>query len=68
MPILAYHIPVDLCLVLDKASFEYATYLVKTDDLYEATKPSDTFTEKSRGWFLVYTWNQRRFGSGSGSK
>jgi glutathione gamma-glutamylcysteinyltransferase len=53
-PIAAYHEPTDQCLVMDVARFKYAPFWVPVKDLYEATKPIDSVTNKSRGWFLIY--------------
>lgn len=53
-PVAAYHEETDRCLVLDVARFKYAPYWVSIDDLYNATKPHDDLTKKSRGWFMVY--------------
>ncbi len=53
-PIAAYHEETDQCLVLDVARFKYSPYWVKVCDLYEATRPIDSITKKSRGWFLNY--------------
>lgn len=53
-PIAAYHEETDQCLVLDVARFKYSPYWVKVSDLYEATRPVDSMTKKSRGWFLNY--------------
>ena len=36
------------------ARFKYAPYWVSVSDLFEATKPEDQATGRSRGWFLVY--------------
>ncbi|RKP08591.1 Phytochelatin synthase-domain-containing protein [Thamnocephalis sphaerospora] len=40
-------------LVLDVARFKYPSYFCHTRMLYEATKPLDRTTGKSRGWFLL---------------
>ena len=53
-PVAAYHEETDRCLVLDVARFKYAPYWVSIHDLYNATKPYDALTRKSRGWFMVY--------------
>mmetsp|Transcript_527 Transcript_527/g.628 ORF Transcript_527/g.628 Transcript_527/m.628 type:complete len:472 (-) Transcript_527:177-1592(-) len=53
-PVAAYHEGSDMCLVLDVARFKYAPYWVSVEDLYEATKPVDPMTGKSRGWFMMY--------------
>ena len=53
-PIAAYHKQSDQCLVMDVARFKYAPYWVSVSDLFEATKPEDETTGKSRGWFLMY--------------
>jgi len=53
-PVAAYHEPTDQCLVLDVARFKYAPYWVPVKDLYESTRPIDSMTNKSRGWFLLY--------------
>jgi hypothetical protein len=42
-----------LVLVLDVARFKYPSYFCQTKLLYEATKPLDRTTGKSRGWFLL---------------
>lgn len=52
-PVAAYHPPTDSCLVLDVARFKYAPYWVSVEELYEATKPLDETTGKSRGWFVM---------------
>ena len=52
-PIAAYDPPSDSCLILDVARFKYAPYWVSVHELYEATKPIDESTGKSRGWFLL---------------
>ena len=62
---MAYHPPTDLCLVLEVARLKYASYWLKMDDLYKATRPSDPAMEKSRGYVLVYHPNSRRISSGS---
>ena len=51
-PIAAYHEPSDRCLILDVARFKYSPYWVSITDLYEAMKPLDQTTNKSRGWFM----------------
>ncbi|KAL9190952.1 hypothetical protein ACHAXT_000658 [Thalassiosira profunda] len=53
-PVAAYHPPTDSCLVLDVARFKYAPYWVSVEELYEAMKPPDKATGKSRGWILMY--------------
>jgi glutathione gamma-glutamylcysteinyltransferase len=53
-PVAAYHEETDRCLVLDVARFKYAPYWVSINDLYNATKPHDALTKKSRGWFMIY--------------
>ena len=53
-PIAAYHPPSDSCLVLDVARFKYAPYWVSVNELYDAMKPLDNVTNKSRGWILMY--------------
>lgn len=53
-PIAAYHEATDQCLVMDVARFKYAPFWVSVKDLYEATRPKDSVTNKSRGWFLIY--------------
>lgn len=52
-PVAAYHPPSDSCLILDVARFKYSPYWVSIGELYEATKPQDESTGKSRGWFVV---------------
>jgi len=52
-PVAAYHPETDSCLVLDVARFKYAPYWVSVEELYEATKPIDETTGKSRGWFVM---------------
>jgi len=52
-PVSAYHPATDSCLVLDVARFKYAPYWVSVEELYEATKPLDETTGKSRGWFVM---------------
>ena len=53
-PIAAYHEASDMCLILDVARFKYSPYWVTVSDLYEATLPLDSVTNKNRGWFLNY--------------
>ena len=53
-PIAAYHEASDRCLILDVARFKYGPYWVKVPDLYEATRPLDSITNKSRGWLMNY--------------
>ena len=53
-PIAAYHEATDQCLVMDVARFKYAPFWVSVKDIYEATRPIDSVTNKSRGWFLIY--------------
>eukprot|EP00557_Chaetoceros_sp_GSL56_P002932 CAMPEP_0176489190 /NCGR_PEP_ID=MMETSP0200_2-20121128/7146_1 /TAXON_ID=947934 /ORGANISM="Chaetoceros sp., Strain GSL56" /LENGTH=430 /DNA_ID=CAMNT_0017886295 /DNA_START=477 /DNA_END=1770 /DNA_ORIENTATION=- len=53
-PIAAYSEETDRCLLLDVARFKYPPYWVSVQDLYESTRPRDSMTNKSRGWFLVY--------------
>lgn len=53
-PIAAYHPPTDSCLVLDVARFKYAPYWVSVAELYDAMRPVDKSTGKSRGWILMY--------------
>jgi hypothetical protein len=53
-PIAAYHEPTDQCLVMDVARFKYAPFWVSVQELYEATRPHDAVTKKSRGWVLIY--------------
>lgn len=36
------------------ARFKYSPYWVTVSDLYEATRPLDSVTNKNRGWFLNY--------------
>jgi glutathione gamma-glutamylcysteinyltransferase len=72
-PIAAYHEATDRCLILDVARFKYGPYWVTVPDLYEATKPEDTMTDKSRGWFLNYPpkssiWNSNEGGKEIGYK
>ena len=52
-PVAAYHPPTDSCLVLDVARFKYSPYWVSVEELYEAAKPIDETTGKSRGWFVM---------------
>jgi len=54
-PIAAYHEGTDQCLVLDVARFKYAPYWVPVIDLYQATRGKDRVTNKSRGWFKMYS-------------
>mmetsp|Transcript_20411 Transcript_20411/g.28706 ORF Transcript_20411/g.28706 Transcript_20411/m.28706 type:complete len:229 (+) Transcript_20411:80-766(+) len=56
-PIAAYHEPSDSCLVLDVARFKYAPYWVSVTELYDATRPVDSVTALSRGWFNMYPPN-----------
>ncbi len=51
-PVAAYHESTDRCLILDVARFKYSPYWVSVTDLYEAMKPLDPTTKKSRGWFM----------------
>lgn len=53
-PIAAYSEETDKCLVLDVARFKYPPYWVSVQDLYESTRPLDSMTNKSRGWFIIY--------------
>jgi len=52
-PVAAYHPPSDSCLILDVARFKYSPYWASVEELYEATKPLDEGTGRSRGWFVV---------------
>jgi hypothetical protein len=53
-PVAAYSEETDRCLVMDVARFKYPPYWVKVQDLYESTRPLDSMTNKSRGWFMIY--------------
>jgi glutathione gamma-glutamylcysteinyltransferase len=66
-PIAAYHEPTDQCLVLDVARFKYAPFWVSVQELYESTKPHDSVSNKSRGWFLIYPTKRNEL-TYSGSK
>jgi glutathione gamma-glutamylcysteinyltransferase len=52
-PIGAYNAKREMALVLDVARFKYPSYWVSTRLLYEALKPIDSVTKKSRGYFLL---------------
>jgi len=67
-PIAAYHEPTDQCLVMDVARFKYAPFWVSVQELYEATRPLDGVTNKSRGWFLIYPTRNMNESKYSGSK
>ena len=67
-PIAAYHAPTDSCLVLDVARFKYAPYWVSVKELYDAMKPADNSTGRSRGWILMYPPSSNFGNNGGGSK
>ena len=52
-PLAAYHSETDQVLLLDVARFKYAPYWVPVEELYNSMVPTDSVTEKSRGWFLL---------------
>jgi glutathione gamma-glutamylcysteinyltransferase len=52
-PIGGYHAARDLALVLDVARFKYPPHWVSAERLWEAMKPIDSVTGKSRGWILL---------------
>ena len=52
-PIGGYHAARDLALVLDVARFKYPPHWVSATRLWEAMKPIDAVTGKSRGWILL---------------
>mmetsp|Transcript_6695 Transcript_6695/g.7698 ORF Transcript_6695/g.7698 Transcript_6695/m.7698 type:complete len:410 (+) Transcript_6695:172-1401(+) len=58
-PIAAYHEVSDRCLVMEVARYKYAPYWVRVKDLYDALKPIDPMTDKSRGWFMLYAPSDR---------
>ena len=39
--------------MLDVARFKYAPYFVDLKELYDAMRPADKLTGKSRGWILM---------------
>jgi glutathione gamma-glutamylcysteinyltransferase len=53
-PVAAYSKETDKCLILDVARFKYPPYWVSIEELYEAMRPEDVVTHKSRGWFMMY--------------
>jgi glutathione gamma-glutamylcysteinyltransferase len=52
-PIGGYHAARDLALVLDVARFKYPPHWVSAERLWEAMRPIDAVTGKSRGWILL---------------
>jgi glutathione gamma-glutamylcysteinyltransferase len=58
-PIAAYSKETDKCLILDVARFKYPPYWVSVEELYEAMRPKDVVTNKSRGWFMMYPPTER---------
>ncbi|KAJ3067015.1 hypothetical protein HDU98_009751, partial [Podochytrium sp. JEL0797] len=52
-PVGCFHEETGMVLVLDVARFKYPSYFVKLDVLYEAMKPVDKVTGKSRGYFVL---------------
>ena len=52
-PIGGYHAARDLALVLDVARFKYPPHWVSAERLWEAMKPVDAVTGRSRGWILL---------------
>ncbi|ORY50990.1 Phytochelatin-domain-containing protein [Rhizoclosmatium globosum] len=52
-PVGCFHEESGMVLVLDVARFKYPSYFVHVDVLYEAMKPVDKVTLKSRGYFLL---------------
>jgi len=53
-PVAAYSKETDQVLILDVARFKYPPYWVSVELLYEALRPEDVVTNKSRGWFMMY--------------
>jgi glutathione gamma-glutamylcysteinyltransferase len=52
-PIAGYHAGRDLTLILDVARFKYPPHWVSVERLFEAMKPVDSATGKSRGWVYL---------------
>ncbi|ORY48887.1 Phytochelatin-domain-containing protein [Rhizoclosmatium globosum] len=52
-PVGCFHEETGMVLVLDVARFKYPSYFVHVDVLYEAMKPADKATGKSRGYFVL---------------
>lgn len=52
-PIGGYHAARDLVLILDVARFKYPPHWVSAERMWEAMKPIDTATGRSRGWLLL---------------
>ncbi|KAJ3026452.1 UNVERIFIED_CONTAM: hypothetical protein HDU68_005627 [Siphonaria sp. JEL0065] len=52
-PVGCFHEESGMVLVLDVARFKYPSYFVHVDVLYEAMKPVDKETGKSRGYFVL---------------
>jgi len=52
-PIGGYDAKGDRVLILDVARFKYPPYWVSVESLYEAMKPKDSATGRSRGYFVM---------------